>query len=92
MEKAVEKVARRLKITGRGILCPYAEVGMDIDKPHQLEMLRVDLAKAMRRKTKTAPKLTTVRSTYSVKEPAAKKPQKKAATKAVETKPKKTLK
>ncbi|MDP2976442.1 MAG: hypothetical protein Q8N45_09575, partial [Anaerolineales bacterium] len=79
-------VAKRLKITGRGILCPYAEVGMDIDKPHQLEMLRADLAKAMRRKTKTAPKLTTV------KEPAAKKPQKKAATKAVETKPKKTLK
>ncbi len=86
LEKAVEKVARRLKITGRGILCPYAEVGMDIDKPHQLEMLRVDLTKAMRRKTKAAAKLTS-----SVKEPAAKKPQKKAATKAVETKAKKTI-
>jgi hypothetical protein len=44
LEAAVEKVAKRLKITGRAILCPYAEVGMDIDKPHQLEILRADLA------------------------------------------------
>lgn len=86
LEKAVEKVTKRLKITGRGIICPYAEVGMDIDKSHQLELLRADLAKAMRRKTKAAAKLTTVR------EPAAKKPQKKAATKAVETKHRKSLK
>lgn len=92
LEKAVEKVTKRLKITGRGIICPYAEVGMDIDKSHQLELLRADLAKAMRRKTKAAAKLTTVRSTYSVREPAAKKPQKKAATKAVETKHRKSLK
>ncbi len=86
LEKAVEKVTRRLKISGRGIVCPYAEVGMDIDKPHQLELVRADLAKAKRRKNKTATKLT------SVKEPAAKKPQKKTATKAVEMKPKKTVK
>lgn len=44
LEAAVKKVTKRLNITGRAILCPYAEVGMDIDKPHQLEMLRADLA------------------------------------------------
>jgi len=44
MEAAVKKVTKRLNITGRAILCPYAEVGMDIDKPHQLEILRADLA------------------------------------------------
>jgi len=44
MEAAVKKVTKRLKITGQAILCPYAEVGMDIDKPHQLEILRADLA------------------------------------------------
>jgi GTP:adenosylcobinamide-phosphate guanylyltransferase len=44
LEDAVKKVTKRLNITGRAILCPYAEVGMDIDKPHQLEMLRADLA------------------------------------------------
>ena len=44
LEAAVKKVTKRLNITGRAILCPYAEVGMDIDKPHQLEMLRSDLS------------------------------------------------
>jgi len=42
---AVEKVTKKLNITGRAILCPYAEVGMDVDKPHQLEILRADLCK-----------------------------------------------
>lgn len=44
IDKAVGKVARKLKLSGRAIVCPYAEVGMDIDKPHQLEMMRADLA------------------------------------------------
>lgn len=45
MEATIQKVARRLKVKGRGIVCPYAEVGMDVDKPHQLEIMRADLAK-----------------------------------------------
>lgn len=44
LEGAVKTVASRLNITGRAILCPFAEVGMDIDKPHQLEIIRLDLA------------------------------------------------
>jgi GTP:adenosylcobinamide-phosphate guanylyltransferase len=44
MDQAVRTVAKRLKITGRGILCPYAEVGMDVDKPHQLEIMRAFMA------------------------------------------------
>ena len=44
LEKGVELVTRRLNISGRAVLCPYAEVGMDVDKPHQLEMMRSDLA------------------------------------------------
>jgi hypothetical protein len=43
IDDAVKKVAHRLHITGRAIVCPYAEVGMDVDKPHQLEMLRAYL-------------------------------------------------
>jgi len=43
VDDAVRRVARRLHITGRAIVCPYAEVGMDVDKPHQLEMLRAYL-------------------------------------------------
>jgi len=46
LEKAASNIMKRLKITGRAIVCPYAEVGMDIDKPHQLEILRADLAKS----------------------------------------------
>ena len=45
LEDAVQKVCKRLKLKGRVVRCPYAEVGMDVDKPHQLEMMRLDLAK-----------------------------------------------
>lgn len=45
IDKAVQRVTKRMDITGRVIVCPYAEVGMDVDKPHQLEMVRADLAK-----------------------------------------------
>jgi GTP:adenosylcobinamide-phosphate guanylyltransferase len=47
MEKAVQKITRRLNMSAQAIVCPYAEVGMDIDKPNQLELLRADLAKCV---------------------------------------------
>lgn len=37
-------VSRRLEINGRVFFNPYAETGMDIDKPEQLELVRNDLA------------------------------------------------
>lgn len=43
LEQAVKTVASRMKITGRAVLSPYAEMGMDIDKPHQFEMVERDL-------------------------------------------------
>ncbi len=45
IHSAVERVTSRLGLTGRALECPYAEVGMDVDKPNQLEMLRADLSK-----------------------------------------------
>lgn len=48
LEGAIKKVEQRLHITGEGIVCPYAEVGMDVDKPHQLEIMRADLAKRVK--------------------------------------------
>jgi NDP-sugar pyrophosphorylase family protein len=45
LDGAIKKVTRRLNLTGRAIVCPYAEVAMDVDKPHQLEIMRADLAK-----------------------------------------------
>jgi GTP:adenosylcobinamide-phosphate guanylyltransferase len=44
LESSVSRVSKRLNIAGRALLCPYAEIGMDIDKPHQLEILRRDLS------------------------------------------------
>lgn len=44
LEKAVALASKRLSIKGRAIVCPYAEVGMDVDKPHQLAIMRADLA------------------------------------------------
>lgn len=45
IQSAVSRVTRRVNLTGRAPLCPYAEIGMDVDKPHQLELMRADLAK-----------------------------------------------
>ena len=44
IERGEELISRNLGIATRFHLCPYAELGMDIDKPHQLEILRADLA------------------------------------------------
>jgi GTP:adenosylcobinamide-phosphate guanylyltransferase len=44
LDDGIAKVSKRLNIKGRAIVCPYAEVGMDVDKPHQLEIMRADLA------------------------------------------------
>ena len=45
LDGAVKRATKRLKLTGKAILCPYAEVGMDVDKPFQLELVRADLAR-----------------------------------------------
>lgn len=44
LEQAVSMVTRRLKISGKAVVSPYAEIGMDIDKPNQLEILQTDLS------------------------------------------------
>lgn len=45
VDKALDMATKRLHMSGRVVICPYAEVGMDVDKPVQLEMMRTDLAK-----------------------------------------------
>jgi GTP:adenosylcobinamide-phosphate guanylyltransferase len=44
LEKAISKITKRLGVTGKAIICPYAEMGMDVDKPHQLEMMSADMS------------------------------------------------
>ena len=45
LEDGVRRVTQSLNFTGRAIIFPYAETAMDVDKSHQLEILRDDLAK-----------------------------------------------
>jgi GTP:adenosylcobinamide-phosphate guanylyltransferase len=52
LKKAEESIMGRLNITGRAIVCPYAEVGMDVDKLFQLEIMRADLKKRLKKAEK----------------------------------------
>lgn len=46
LEQASAAIGKRLGLHARGIQCPYAEMGMDVDKPHQLALVASDLSKA----------------------------------------------
>lgn len=48
VDQAVKKATARLHMTGAAIMCPFAEVGMDVDKPVQLEIMRADLGKQVK--------------------------------------------
>lgn len=64
LEQAVTRVSERIGIKGRAVIWPYAEPCMDVDKPHQLELMREDLAKKQRKlKRKTVVKKTTTKTT-----------------------------
>jgi hypothetical protein len=45
LKQAERLASKRLGLKGRVMVSPYAEIGMDIDKPHQLEIVRADLAR-----------------------------------------------
>ena len=54
LDDAIRRVCGRIGIQGRAIIWPYAEPCMDVDKPHQLELLREDLARQQSQSTETA--------------------------------------
>ncbi len=43
LKEAERRASKRMGIRGRAILSPYAEVGMDVDKPFQYEIMQKDL-------------------------------------------------
>ena len=51
LEDAVKRVCMRIGIRGRAIVWSYAEPCMDVDKPHQLELMREDLARQQQSST-----------------------------------------
>jgi GTP:adenosylcobinamide-phosphate guanylyltransferase len=44
LQQALDRVVKRINLKGRALVCPFAEIGMDVDKPWQLELMRQDLA------------------------------------------------
>lgn len=52
LEEAVARVSQRIGIEGKALVWPWAEAGMDVDKPHQLEIMRKDLKRSSRPKSK----------------------------------------
>lgn len=54
-EDVIRRVAERLGLRGRALISPFAEIGMDVDKPHQLEMMRAHLAGRSRPRRSTSP-------------------------------------
>ncbi len=80
IDDVIQRVADKLGLKGRAIVCPYPEIGMDVDKPHQLEIMRADLAKRPRRSASTrqsAPKRKTVRKPAAKAKPRSLPPKSK---------------
>src|SRR5512141_1790118 len=90
IDDVIRRVGDKLGLKGRAIVCPYPEIGMDVDKPHQLEIMRADLARKGRRvassaktaaaKSKTKPRKAAVASKKAVKTKT--RPAKKALRRA----------
>ncbi len=45
VEQIETRISKKLGIKGKVLITPYAEMGMDVDKPHQLEIMRSFLSK-----------------------------------------------
>jgi len=45
LEEMAQRISKRIGIKGHAIIWQHAEGCMDVDKPHQLEILRADLAR-----------------------------------------------
>jgi hypothetical protein len=83
LQKAEESIMKKLGITGRAMVCPYAEVGMDVDKLFQLEIMREDLGKRIKKEERAAKKAAkpAARKKVEPKKPAAKKAPAASASK-----------
>jgi hypothetical protein len=86
LQGLVERVSQRLGVKGRAIIWSQAEPCMDVDKPHQLELIREDLANQKRKAASAGKKAASVKKVAKTK-PVTKsaspktKPQVKAKAK-----------
>lgn len=80
LEDALARVCDRIGIKGRAIVWQHAEPCMDVDKPHQLELLRNDLAE-QQRKAIAREKAAARRAKAAAAKPAATAPKRSNGTK-----------
>jgi len=43
LDQVARKISKKLGVSAQAVITPYAELGMDVDKPHQLEIVRAEL-------------------------------------------------
>jgi hypothetical protein len=65
LQGLVERASERIGIKGRVIAWQQAEPCMDVDKPHQLEIMREDIAAQQR---KAAPPKNKIKAKAKVKQ------------------------
>lgn len=89
LDELVPVVCERIGIKGRVIMWEHAEACMDVDKPHQLEILREDLASQQRKasakataRRKAAPSASTAQTAKKAKPGGKKTAPAKPAAKA----------
>jgi len=92
LQELADKASQRIGIKGRVLIWSQAEPCMDVDKPHQLEIMREDLA--LRNKKEAAAKKSalakaTVKKTVAKKTSGKKAPAKKAPLPKTKAKAKK---
>jgi len=77
MQGLVERACERIGVKGRAIIWDRAEPCMDVDKPHQLELIRADLEKQKRKAIAAQKPPAVTKSKPARKTAAAKKKAKK---------------
>ncbi|MBK9602475.1 MAG: nucleotidyltransferase family protein [Anaerolineales bacterium] len=77
LQGLVERASERIGIKGRAIVWDKAEPCMDVDKPHQLELMREDIASQLQKAAKAEKKAATAAKKVTAK-PVAAKPKPKA--------------
>jgi len=81
LQSLVKRASERIGIKGRAIVWSRAEPCMDVDKPHQLKLLREDLAR-QQRKAKVPRKISLKKKVATKSTPAGKTVKAKLKTKA----------
>jgi GTP:adenosylcobinamide-phosphate guanylyltransferase len=91
IDDVIQRVADKLGIRGRAIVCPYPEVGMDVDKPHQLAIMRAFLGRKPRAAKSVASSARKKTSRTGAKRRVVRKAARSKTAKVASSRPKKPL-